>query len=170
MPRKAQLTTHMNADDLDAGYRRAKEAQEARRWRLILLIAQGKTIKEASEIADINYAHAQDILKRYNSHGPDALKDGRKKPRKRGPAKHALLDVHQRRELTTALQGMAPDGGVWTGPKVARWIEEKTGRDKVGNQRGWDYLRRLGNPANRRTRTPAVAAPAPAAKQSRSNG
>lgn len=152
MPRKAQLKAHLTSDELDAGYRRAREAQEARRWRLILLIAQGKTIKEASEISDINYAHAQDILKRYNSKGPSALKDGRKKPRKRGPAKHALLDVTQRQELTQALQGPAPDGGVWTGPKVARWIEERTGRDKVGNQRGWDYLRRLGNPNNRRTR------------------
>ena len=153
MPRKAQLTEHLTTDELDSGYRRAREAQEARRWRLILLISQGQTIKEASEVSDINYAHAQDILKRYNAKGPEALKDGRKKPRKRGPAKHALLDVEQRKELSTALEGPAPDGGVWTGPKVARWIETKTGRDKVGNQRGWDYLRRLGNPANRRTRS-----------------
>ncbi len=138
MPRKAQLKHHMNSEELEAGYRRAREAQEARRWRLILLIASGKTIKEASDVADINYAHAQDILKRFNAHGPDALKDGRKKPRKRGPAKHALLDVNQRKELTNALKGNAPDGGVWTGPKVARWIEEKTGREKVGNQRGWE--------------------------------
>ncbi len=30
------------------------------------------------------------------------------------------------------------------GPKVARWIESVTGRAPVPNQRGWEYLRRLG--------------------------
>ena len=30
-----------------------------------------------------------------------------------------------------------------TGPKVARWIEKETGIEKVWNQRGWDYLKKL---------------------------
>lgn len=151
MPRKAKLSDHLTLEALESGYRGAREAQEARRWRLILLIAQGRTIKEASEIADVNYAHAQDILKRYNAKGIEALQDGRKKPRERGPARHALLNLTQRSSLAQALEGPAPDGGNWTGPKVARWIERKTGREQVGNQRGWDYLRRLGNPVRRKT-------------------
>ena len=32
---------------------------------------------------------------------------------------------------------------VWTGPKVARWIERETGKSQVHNQRGWDYLKKL---------------------------
>ncbi|WP_293108399.1 winged helix-turn-helix domain-containing protein [Moorena sp. SIOASIH] len=32
---------------------------------------------------------------------------------------------------------------MWTGPKVARWIEKETGVKKVWNQRGWDYLKKL---------------------------
>ena len=28
--------------------------------------------------------------------------------------------------------------------KVARWIEQVTGRKRVWNQRGWDYLKRPG--------------------------
>ena len=35
------------------------------------------------------------------------------------------------------------DGGIWTGPKVARWIEKENGVEKVWNQRGWDYLKKL---------------------------
>lgn len=35
-----------------------------------------------------------------------------------------------------------PMGGVWTGPNVAVWIKEQTGRE-VHPQRGWEYLRRL---------------------------
>jgi hypothetical protein len=32
---------------------------------------------------------------------------------------------------------------VGTGPKMARWIEKETGIEKVWNQRGWDYLKKL---------------------------
>ena len=35
------------------------------------------------------------------------------------------------------------DGGIWTGTKVARWIEKENGVEKVWNQRGWDYLKKL---------------------------
>ena len=33
---------------------------------------------------------------------------------------------------------------MWSGPKVARWIEERTGLEKVHAQRGWEYLRKVG--------------------------
>ena len=35
-----------------------------------------------------------------------------------------------------------PDGGLWTGRKVARWITGRIGRT-VSPQRGVEYLRRL---------------------------
>ena len=44
--------------------------------------------------------------------------------------------------LALALEAKPKDGGIWTGPKVARWIEQETGREKVWNQRGWDYLKK----------------------------
>jgi transposase len=34
---------------------------------------------------------------------------------------------------------------MWSSSKVARWIEKKTGRRGVRAQRGWEYLRKLGN-------------------------
>ncbi len=34
---------------------------------------------------------------------------------------------------------------MWSGPKeVARWMEEKTGSERVHAQRGWEYLRKAG--------------------------
>ena len=33
---------------------------------------------------------------------------------------------------------------MWSGPKVARWIGEKIGRDHIHPHRGWVYLKRLG--------------------------
>lgn len=54
-----------------------------------------------------------------------------------------MLDEAQRWELAEALEGPAPDGGLWTGPKVAEWIEQRTG-EGTHPQRGWVYLKRLG--------------------------
>ena len=33
---------------------------------------------------------------------------------------------------------------MWSGPKVARWIEQKIGVERVHAQRGWEYLRKVG--------------------------
>lgn len=44
--------------------------------------------------------------------------------------------------MASALEGPAPDGGLWRGPKVAVWIEQKTGK-RTHPQRGWVYLKRL---------------------------
>jgi hypothetical protein len=52
------------------------------------------------------------------------------------------LKEEQFQELKEQLKKRPPDGGLWTGPKVARWIEKITGIEKVWNQRGWDYLKK----------------------------
>jgi transposase len=46
--------------------------------------------------------------------------------------------------LAEAFEGPAPNGGgLWTGPKVAEWIEAKTAK-RTHPQRGWVYLKGLG--------------------------
>lgn len=50
-----------------------------------------------------------------------------------------MNDVQQA-QLWQALQGKAPDGGLWNGRKVADWMSELLGR-LVLPQRGWEYLR-----------------------------
>lgn len=53
-----------------------------------------------------------------------------------------LLDAQQLEELVIALSHRPADGGVWSRPKVARWIEQKTQRETIGHQRGWNYLKK----------------------------
>ena len=53
-----------------------------------------------------------------------------------------MLNEEQFTKLVTALRSKPEDGGIWTGPKVGRWSEKETGREKVRNQRGWDYLKK----------------------------
>ena len=46
-------------------------------------------------------------------------------------------------ELDAVLRAAAPDGGLWTAPKVARWIAERTGQS-VHETTAWRAMRRLG--------------------------
>ncbi|NET41229.1 helix-turn-helix domain-containing protein [Okeania sp. SIO2B3] len=142
MPAKANLKPHLTVEELKIRYRQAPDTIESRRWHLLLLIAQQWSIKKASEVVGLNYDYAKEIVGRYNREGPESVKN-RSKDRQPPPAK-SLLTPAQQQELSEALQGPAPDGGAWSGPKVARWIAQKTGRDHVWPQRGWDYLKRLG--------------------------
>ena len=79
------------------------------------------------------------LARRYNRDGPAAVGDQRQHNRGAQP----LLTVEQRAVLATALEGPAPNGGLWSGPQVAVWMSTQLGR-KVSPQRGWDYLRRAG--------------------------
>lgn len=142
MPPKADLKSYLTVDELKTRYRQARDIAEARRWQLIHLVAQDWTIKQAAQAVDLNYDYAKEIIRRYNQEGPDAVKN-RNKRRQTSP--RSLLTTEQQCELRRVLQQPAPDGGDWSGPKVAKWIAEKTGRSHVWPQRGWDYLKRLSN-------------------------
>ena len=57
-----------------------------------------------------------------------------------------MLDEEGQAGLREALlEGSPPGGGMWSGPKVvARWIEQKTGLEKVhAQQPGWECLRKV---------------------------
>ncbi len=44
------------------------------------------------------------------------------------PGARPLLSPVLREELRDVLSGPAPDGGLWTGPKVAAWMTDRVGR------------------------------------------
>ena len=92
-----------------------------------------------AQITGYSARWVSEVARRYNEGGTEALGDRRHE----NPGGRFLLDEARRQELAEALEGPAPDGGLWSGPKVARWIEEKTGK-KTYPQRGWVYLKRLG--------------------------
>lgn len=142
MPPKAHLQPHLSQEELKNRYRQALDTTESRRWHLLSLVATDWTIKRAAQVVGLNYDYAKEIVHRYNREGPTSVRN-RNSDRQPPPAK-SLLTLDQQEELRQALQGPAPDGGLWSGPKVARWIAEKTGSEHIWPQRGWDYLKRLG--------------------------
>jgi transposase len=100
----------------------------------------GKSIGEASELVGFHRNWVRTFLKRYNEQGPDAVADQHQlHPGGREP----YLTPEQQQELEQAIARPAPDGGLWTGPKVSAWIAERTGR-RIYPQLGWAYLQKLG--------------------------
>ena len=120
----------------------ASTAIERRRWQVIGLLADGAPLAEIVGTTGYRPRTIRQIAQRYRERGPAGLADGRQRSVGAAP----LLAEDQQRDLRQALQKRAPDGGVWTGPKVARWIAARTGK-RVHRQRGWEYLRRLGGTA-----------------------
>jgi len=139
MPRTVKLEEHLSAEELRARYREAKDPAERSHTQIVWLIASGESAKRAAEISGYSPRWVSEVVRRYNEGGSEALGDRRRE----NPGGKFLLDEQRRRELAEALEGPAPDGGLWTGPKVAEWIEAKTGK-RTHPQRGWVYLKRLG--------------------------
>ena len=90
----------------------------------------------------ISYGYAQRIVKNYNQYGIEGIRAKPRREKKHSGGKIALLSPEQFQKLTHALESKPSDGGIWTGVKVARWIEKETGKQRVWNQRGWDYLKK----------------------------
>ena len=141
MSRSLPLADHLTPDQIDARYRACSHPTERARWQVIRLKTQHRTADDIAAVTGYTSRWVRVIIHRYNAGGPDALRDRRREH----PGAPALLDAEQQAALDAALsRGVAPDGGPWNGPKVARWIERATGRERVHDQRGWEWLVRLG--------------------------
>jgi transposase len=120
----------------------ASTAIERRRWQVLGLLTDSAPLAEIVAATGYRPRTIRQIAQRYRERGSAGLADGWQRSVGAAP----LLAEEQQRDLCQALQKPAPDGGVWTGPKVARWIAARTGK-RVHRQRGWEYLRRLGESA-----------------------
>ena len=147
MSRSAKLADYFNTEELYQKYRKSNNSVESKRWHLLWKISLGWNIKQSAIIVGIHYQYALKIVRQYNQFGPHTVL--RKKRVKveaqqyRG-GKKPLLSSVQMENLCKALSTRPLDGGIWTGPKVARWIEKETKKEKVWNQRGWEYLKKQG--------------------------
>lgn len=104
-------------------------------YQIIWLLAQGKTTKEVMEITGYSQNWIYELVRGYNHFGPDSLGDHQCENQEHDP----LLNDVQQAQLWLVLQQPPPDGGLWSGQKVADWMSEILGR-KVARQRGWEYL------------------------------
>jgi transposase len=144
MPKTIKLEPHLGSEELENRYRKARVPVERSHYQILWLIGQGKTTSEVIEATGYCRGWIQKLARRYNADGPEALGDHRH--HNPGARDRALLDADQRMELAEALKEPPEGGGMWNSRKVGEWIEERTGKVvSQKKQRGWDYLKRLGN-------------------------
>lgn len=152
----AHVAAHLSLDELEKGFRSAREATTARHFQVIWLLAQGHTIPEVAHVTSFAPRWIEQVLARYNARGPEALGD----LRRHNGAPASVLKPELLARLRERLADPPPDGGLWNGRKVADWMAGELGREALGPQRGWEALQAIGwSIQTPRPRHPAAATP-----------
>jgi transposase len=133
----------LSPQQLKDRYRRAHDPVLRAHLHIVWQLSLGKPLREVAELAGYSTKWVKEIARRYEERGVESLGDRRHT--NPGAANRALLSEGQQRELKQALLEPPLEGGMWSSSKVGRWIERRTGRKGVRAQRGWEYLRKLGN-------------------------
>src|SRR5215218_4628585 len=136
----ARIVGHLSVEELEARYRAARDATEARHVPAIWLLAQGRTVLEVAKGLAFVPRWVEQLAARYSDFGPEALGDRRR--RNGRPA--SLLTADLLADLAERVTAPPEDGGVWSGPKVAAWMARQLGLAQVHPQRGWEALKRIG--------------------------
>lgn len=151
------IASHLSAADLEARYKMAANAAAKSHFHAVWLLSLGYTAAEVAELLSFSVRWVRQLVKRYNEQGPDSLGDRRQG----NGAAPAILTPEALSSLKERLKTPPGDGGLWTGPKVARWLAQFHGLKSVHGQRGWDALVAAGIPSKNRGR----AIPKPRAKR-----
>lgn len=139
---RLDIIGHLTPTVIHDRFRSCKNLLERERWHILFLVTREGYALSAAEAALVvgrTPDAARRIIRRYNNEGPDSLKDHRAGKSGRKP----VLTNQQRTHLFADLKKYPKDGGIWTGPKVSSWVEQRTGVH-VSNVTGWQYLRLLG--------------------------
>ena len=142
MPRPPlPFVRHRARNQLRANYRAGRHPIEKTRWHAIWLLSrtdQPRTSGQVGNLVGLSGVTVRAVLHRWNEHGPDGLVD-----RRQGNGAEPKLTTRRRDALYAALQKRPPDGGLWTGPKVALYVRTRW-QVAVRSETGWRWLVELG--------------------------
>jgi transposase len=156
MARELIVPAELSVEELERRYRGARDPVARSHWQIVWLLAGGAPTADVARVTGYSVNWVREVARRYREGGADALGDRRHA----NPGAAPLLSPEDQEALRAALDGAAPDGGLWTSRKVADWIGDRVGRP-VHEARGWEWLRRLGfspqRPRPRETRADPAA-------------
>ena len=136
----AHVADHLSIETLAERYRSCADARTARHYQTIWLLAQGHTIAEVSSLTSFVGRWVEELLARYNLMGETALGD----LRRHNGTRPSVLKPDLLAALKQRLRQPPPDGGLWNSRKVADWMAEQLGLERVAPQRGWEALNAIG--------------------------
>lgn len=150
------LAQHLSLEELAARVRASDDVVERSHCQTIWLLAKGHTTAEVAEVTALSPRWINKLARRYEREGAAALGDQRRHNQGGKP----LLSAADLEALRERLQTPPEDGGLWTGPKVARWMAVRLGLVHVHAPRGWEALKKIGwsvqvpRPRNPKSATP----------------
>lgn len=130
----------LTVEELEDRFRAAKDVVERSHCQVIWLLAKGHSTAEVAEVVALSPRWINELARRYEAEGVDALGDRRRGNRGAKP----LLTEADLEALRERLRTPPDDGGLWSGPKVARWIAARRGLVHVHAPRGWEALQKIG--------------------------
>ena len=133
----ARVADHLSVEDLEARLRSAQDPTATRHVQVIWLFARGHTIADVAAVTSFVPRWIEQLLARYNAHGPEALGD----LRRRNGSAPSVLRPELLARLPERLATPPSDGGLWSSRKVAAWMASELGLAAVLPQRGWEERR-----------------------------
>jgi len=134
------IKPHLSTADLERRYETAAEPIAKSHCHALWLLSRGYEIDEVAELLSFSTRWVRALIKRYNEGGPDRLGDQRVD----NGTKPTILTPDALAALKERIKTPPDDGGLWTGPKIARWLAKFHGLKAVHDQRGWDALVAIG--------------------------
>jgi transposase len=131
------ITPHLSLEEINQKIRRSKDLISRQQLKVIKYVLTGMTQKRVAEKLGYSPAWVHTIIRRYNEHGPQALRDHRKDNLGR-PFK---LSNSIRAEMKTLVSTPPQEGVLWTGPLLIEWVKKRTGDKNIDPKRGWEWLR-----------------------------
>lgn len=148
MGKQLVLAPHLSQAEVRRRYRECEQLTERTRWHALWLVGEGHSGRRVAAVVACMPSTVSKIVGAYNERGPDAVRDKRQDLLGR-PRLWSRLSESQQTALRESLAGgEAPaevGGGLWTGPKVTRWLEQALGRapGSLDDKQGWRLLQQL---------------------------
>jgi transposase len=139
--RRLPFVRHRTEAQIRRAYLACRHPGEKIRWHAIWLLARADDPRGPAQVArlvGLSDVAVRALLRRWNQLGPEGLTD-----RRRGNGRAAKLGARRWAALARAVARRPPDSGLWTGPKLARYVADRWGV-RVRPETGWRWLRRLG--------------------------
>jgi transposase len=115
MTGRIRIEGYLSVEALRERYRGADDSVARSHFHIIWLMASGNSVSECAAASGYTVRWIEKLVQRYNAGGPDSLGDRRRANKGAKP----LLTAEQLAALAGAVASPPPDGGLWTGPKVA---------------------------------------------------
>ena len=134
------VEAHLSSSELEARYEAAGDPIAKSHFHALWLLSCGYDLEEVAELLSFSTRWVRALVKRYNEGGAQALGD----QRIHNGTKPTILTSEALAGLRKRIKRSPDDGGLWTGPKIARWLAAFHGLKSVHDQRGWDALIAIG--------------------------